>query len=363
MTKYGIPKNIKEVSPEWLSEVLAPQHGAGIKIHDVEIVNVFEGTSSRIRVRIERNEAAIAAGIPEYLCVKANWTEHADFTMVAGLWAIEAMFYQRIRPHIDMLAPVAYYSDYDSVSGQGIILMEDLVQKNVTFGSNLNTLSVDQLMLALEDFAALHARWWGSEDLMKMDWLPLAQGEGTLDAEFVNFQGGAEGMARLLAPPERAATLSAQANDAEKIAKVVDALVQREASSTAPRCLIHGDTHLGNSYWVDGRMAWLDWQLVRRGRPIREVFYVIGCSLSVEDRRKHERDLLKHYLSALNAHGVDHGMSFDDAWLEYRHWPVWGFICWAVTQDGWQPKEVILETMRRFGAAIDDLETYSLFGL
>ncbi|MBU0537921.1 MAG: hypothetical protein KKF24_03540, partial [Gammaproteobacteria bacterium] len=95
MSTYSIPKNINEVTPEWMTWALA-QHSVGVKIHNVEIVNVFEGTSSRIRVRIERNEVAIAAGIPEYLCVKANWTEHADFTMVAGLWAIEAMFYQRI---------------------------------------------------------------------------------------------------------------------------------------------------------------------------------------------------------------------------------------------------------------------------
>jgi hypothetical protein len=362
MNTYVIPKSINEVTPEWMSWALG-QDNAGIKIQKVEVINVFEGTSSRIRVRIERNDAAIEAGIPEYLCVKANWTAHADFTLEAGLWAIEALFYQRIRPHIDMLAPKAYYSDYDSVRGQGIILMEDLVQRGAIFGSNVNTLSVDQLAATLEDFAALHARWWGNTELVNMDWLPLAQGKGTLDAEFVNFQGGAEGMAALLAPPERAATLSVHANDPQKIAKVVDALVQREAQSTAPRCLIHGDTHLGNSYWVDGRMGWLDWQLVRRGRPIREVFYIIGCSLSIEDRRKHERDLLSHYLGALSAQGVNHGMSFDDAWLEYRHWPVWGLICWAVTQDGWQPKEVILETMCRFGSAIDDLETYSLFGL
>ncbi|NKI16380.1 phosphotransferase [Spongiibacter sp. KMU-166] len=355
-----IPKNIKELTPEWLTRALS-SYGAAVEINDVEVVDIFEGTSSRIRVRVDRNHAAIEAGLPEFLCVKANWTSHADFTLAAGLWAVEAQFYQHIRPGIDMLAPASYYSDYDAANGQGIILMEDLVQKQARFGSNVATLSVDQLASVLAEFASLHARWWGSSDLEKMSWLPLAQGTGTIDAEFINFQGGVPGMEALLAPPERAATLSAYGNNPAKMAKVVDALVVREAKSTAPRCLIHGDTHLGNSYWLGDRLGWLDWQLVRRGRPIREVAYVIGCSLGIDDRRRHERDLLSHYLDCLRGQGVDHGMSVDDAWLEYRHWPVWGFICWAVTQDGWQPKEVILETMARFGAAIDDLETYSLF--
>lgn len=357
-----IPSTIDGLTPEWFSQVLAP-YGAGVKISDVQVVNIFEGTSSRIRVRIERNDAAIAAGLPEHLCVKANWTSHADFTLAAGLWAVEAQFYQHIRPNIGMLAPQSYYSDYDVRNGQGIILMEDLVEKKVRFGSNVETLSVEQLASTLADFAALHAQWWGSADLEKMDWLPQAQGAGALDAEFINYQGGVKGMEALLAPSERAATLSARANDPLKIAQVVDALVEHETNSKAPRCLIHGDTHLGNSYWSGDRMGWLDWQLVRRGRPLREVLYVIGCSLTIDDRRKHERDLLSHYLECLRGQGVNHGMSFDDAWLEYRRWPVWGFICWAVTQDGWQPKNVILETMARFGAAIDDLETYSLFGL
>lgn len=354
----SLPDNLAQITPQWLTSVLA-RRWPGARVTQVDTVNIFDGTSSRIRLRIERNQAAIDAGIPEHLCLKANWTEHADFTLGMGIWANEARFYHYLRPQVNVAAPRGYYGGFDDNSGQGIILMEDLVAENATFGSNANPLTVAQAAAVLDDLALLHARWWGAPELEHMTWLPRAQAPGTIDANIMNYQGGAAGMAKLVAVPERAATLSASANDMHKMAAMIDHLVAHETASRAPRCVIHGDTHLGNSYYLpDGTMGWLDWQLTRSGRPLREVNYFLGCALTTADRRRSEGDLIRHYLECLRARGVDHGLSFDAAWTEYRRWPVWGFICWAVTGDHWQPVPVILETMRRFAAAIDDLETY-----
>jgi Ecdysteroid kinase-like family len=354
----ALPSSIEEVTPRWLSTVLAG-NWPGAAVSAVEVVDIFDGTSSRIRLKIDRNETAVAAGIPQALCLKANWTEHADFTLGMGIWANEARFYHSLRPQLEMNAPRGFYGGHDLASGQGIILMEDLVAMQASFGSNGDALSIDQAAAVLDDLSVLHARWWDSPALEAMDWMPHSFGANTIDANCVNYQGGAAGFAKLLEPAERAATLSANANDPDRIAAMVEHLVQHESTSTAPRCVIHGDTHLGNSYYLpDGSMGWLDWQLVRRGRPMREVNYFLGCALTTADRRSAERQLITHYLECLRSKGVDPRMDTEAAWQEYRRWPVWGLIGWAVTGDDWQPVPVILETMRRFGAAIDDLETY-----
>ena len=71
----------------------------------------------------------------------------------------------------------------------------------------------------------------------------------------------------------------------------------------AAPALSHGDPHIGNTYLDAGRPAFLDWQGVCIAPPMDDVAYFIGGALSVADRRTHERDLLKLYLSAAAAAG------------------------------------------------------------
>jgi aminoglycoside phosphotransferase (APT) family kinase protein len=162
----------------------------------------------------------------------------------------------------------------------------------------------------------------------------------------------------MLERPERAATMAPEQRHPELWFDAVDRIVADEANSPYPRCLIHGDTHLGNSYYLPGqKLRWLDWQLVSKGRPPREVQYFLGCALDTPTRRANERDLIKHYLAVLKAKGIE-TQSFDEFWASYRLWPIWGFLGWAGTGDGWQPVPTILETMRRFMAAAADLGTF-----
>ena len=55
---------------------------------------------------------------------------------------------------------------------------------------------------------------------------------------------------------------------------------------------------------------------MRNVGPI-DVGYFLGESLSIEDRRAHERDLLERYHDGLVAGGVT-GYSFDDLYDDYR---------------------------------------------
>src|SRR3546814_11321166 len=47
----------------------------------------------------------------------------------------------------------------------------------------------------------------------------------------------------------------------------------------SPRCVNLGDCHQGNTYVMpDGERVWLDWQLVRKGRPWRDLtYFTIGA--------------------------------------------------------------------------------------
>src|SRR3546814_4086106 len=68
--------------------------------------------------------------------------------------------------------------------------------------------------------------------------------------------------------------------------------VQRH-QSTLPQTLLHGDTHLGNTYLLPGSGGGLlDWQLMVRGYHIHDVNYLITTALPIGERRAQERDLL-----------------------------------------------------------------------
>jgi aminoglycoside phosphotransferase (APT) family kinase protein len=128
-----------------------------------------------------------------------------------------------------------------------------------------------------------------------------------------------------------------------------------ELSETAePRCLLHGDAHVGNLYLdVSGRPCLVDWQLVQGGPWYLDVGYHLGCTLSPEERRRNESDLLAHYLDRLRAEGA--GVpSWDEARRSIGLGFVYGFFLWAITLKVAAP--VTTAMLERLGSAVADHE-------
>jgi len=360
-----LPTRIEAVTPAWLTARLEGRY-PGLVVQDIAIVEVIHGTTTKVRANLTLNAAGLGHGVPRAVCIKSNLEDHAPVSMSHGLYDTEALFYRDIRPLIPLPAPLCYYAEADpraadGTSSQGFILLEDVKAQGATFGANTRPVSVDEAAAALEDLATLHAHWWAGDGLDRFSWLETSHGPGTRHARLMEVKGGLPGITELLVgAPERAAVMPASVLEPDRFIAAYDALVAHEMASPEPRCFIHGDTHLGNSYrTTDGKLRWLDWQLVRKGRCFRELSYFLGCALTVEDRRSSERPLIGHYLDHLRAKGVA-APSAETAWGEYRLWPMWGLYCWIVTQDYKQPREVVIETIRRFAVAMDDFDNYGL---
>src|SRR3546814_1240936 len=83
-------------------------------------------------------------------------------------------------------------------------------------------------------------------------------------------------------------------DEPDRVIRLLDRLTAFEHAQTGPRCLVHGDSHQGNSYVrPNGERVWLDWQLVRKGRPWRDVTYFMLGALTIDERRSAARDLLR----------------------------------------------------------------------
>lgn len=120
---------------------------------------------------------------------------------------------------------------------------------------------------------------------------------------------------------------------------------------------VHGDSHLGNMYFLeDGSPAFLDWQSPMAGPCADDVTYFLIGALSVEDRRNHERTLLRHYLDVLGAHPGVTAPGLDAFWLSYRQQVMHGFM-WVATPPQMQPDDIVEASTTRFCSAFEDLET------
>jgi aminoglycoside phosphotransferase (APT) family kinase protein len=72
-------------------------------------------------------------------------------------------------------------------------------------------------------------------------------------------------------------------------------------------------------------LAVVDWQTVVLGPPLSDASYFLGAGLLPDDRREHERALLRLYYDALRARGVD-GFSWDQCWNQYRRYSFSGLL-------------------------------------
>jgi thiamine kinase-like enzyme len=69
--------------------------------------------------------------------------------------------------------------------------------------------------------------------------------------------------------------------------------------------LTHGDPRVDNILFIDGPRAddvqavLIDWQLTGWRNPMHDVGYFLSGSVSVEDRRAHERDFLDRYAETI----------------------------------------------------------------
>ena len=145
----------------------------------------------------------------------------------------------------------------------------------------------------------------------------------------------------------------ARAGDGEAFRELAD--LTREAR---PWAVVHGDAHIGNLY-LDGagRPSLLDWQLVQRGPWYLDVGYHIASTLTVEERRRTERDLLRHYLDALTSYGVT-PPSWDDAWRAIARGMLHGFFLWGITTK--VHPAIIATLLHRLGTAVADHDALSV---
>lgn len=350
----ALPRQLDAITAPWLTRTLQNRY-PGLVVEAMEPLDTRAGHTTKMRLALQLNDAGRAAGMPDQVCLKSNWSSTFD---TGDICELEAKFYHFLGSLTSVPVPRTFYTDWDADgSGQGLVVMEDLGAVAGTFGHSTRPLTIEQAAVGLTGLAALHACWWDSPKLDSFDWLKQSMRTVVDTAQYDHLLPFIR--MNLEKPEYRAFLPQWLLDDVGRLGRAFARLVAYEQAQTGPLCVMHGDAHLGNSFEREtGERIWFDWQLVRKGRPWRDVTYFLIGSLPTDERRRGERDLLNHYCEQLRANGVALDMDFDQVWDQYRRWPIYGMVSWLSNQDSWG--QIGLPAVKRFYAAAADLDSLRL---
>ena len=299
-----LPQSADEIDAAWLEGALAGRH-PGVRVSRVEVVERHEATNGHARLRIAYDRAA---GAPSAMFCKLLPSDPQRRPAVArtGMGRREALFYERLAASLSLRTPAVYAALHDDRDGSFLLLLEDLESTGCGVSDGTRGVAPAAAAGALEDLAALHLRF---EDPARRReqaaWVPAPLGDTSYGTTLLR-HGLAQHRDRL----------------SRGFAEIAELYIGRAQALHAlwqegPTTVIHGDAHIGNLFDDHGRTGFLDWGIVSLGTPLRDVSYFLNMALSIEDRRRHERELLRHYLDR-RAGAAGAPIDFDEAWRSHR---------------------------------------------
>ncbi len=348
------PSSAADVTAGWLTKHLASTTpGAAQRISALDGTT---GTTDRRRLAVEWNDSGRAAGLPDHLFVKSTPLSTKNRTMVAalGMAVNEARFYTEAADELDGIAPRSWYARA-GVGARFLIVLEDIVAAGGRAYALADHCDIGHAQELIDVFATLHARFWESPRLGRdLSWIrtwSTRPGYGVLKTFYSRGRRGALRRERPEVTPAVRAVAAALDRYADRYYREFEA---------GPLTLLHGDSHLGNTFArADGRSGLLDWQVVWQGPGLREVSYWMTGGLEPDMRRAAERDLIGRYLEGLRAHGVKDVPGFDAAFDRYRLFAAeaWDAAAMTINWPGLQAQRNADAAFRRACAAVEDLDT------
>jgi hypothetical protein len=238
------------------------------------------------------------------------------------------------------------------LTGRYVIVLEDMATTPCEFPDTLHPLDNDKMALLVECLAHVHRTFWnrlpekhgGSG---QFGWLWPPSSDPTIPLTPALMRMSARRVADRTPIPVEPGRFVWE--NFEAVTAALDA---------GPHTVLHGDSHPGNTYFRDGRAGLLDWQVVRRGHPARDLAYTLVLGMATADREAVQRDLLDVYRQAL-ATGGGPELDRDDLWFRYRQAVAYAFVSPLTTAGlgGMQTESIAFEGLQRAVAALRDLET------
>jgi aminoglycoside/choline kinase family phosphotransferase len=356
MTSYfPLPVTLEEITAEWLTAAIR-QRAPGATVLGFEAVDYIRTTATKVRLRLKLDEAAKRAGVPELVILKGGFEAHSQKVGIPEMHLKEVQAYRDVFPALKLPAPACYFADYDHDRKQGIVIMEDLVARGVTFCHALRPQTFEEASRRLRALASFHAKTWDNPDLQPGGQFGnLHEFLGNLMG-FVNYHLEPETWERFNGSAQRAC-VSQTLLSREWMADAFPRMVT--FARTLPQCVIHGDMHLNNLYIdTDGTPGFYD-SLATTGPGMLEVAYHISAGVDLANRARWEAALVNTYLDELVRNGVA-PIPFDEAMRQYKILLLYGHFVWITNESHYQSDAINTANAARAGQAMLDHDVMAL---
>ncbi|MFA5632779.1 MAG: phosphotransferase [Porticoccaceae bacterium] len=357
-----IPTSYAAITPEWLDHFVCTDV-PGAAITDFTLGPADDGSTNRRQIFLSYNDAGRNAGLPASIFCKGSFDLMNRMNMgLCGAAHGEVTFYSKIRHLLDIDAPRAFHAAYDPQSFASVVLLDDLTGK-VEFCSHTTEITKGRAQSMVRQMASYHTTMNGHPGIVERGFgLPtFVEFWQRIEEQVFMEKSSNDGFlaAEDMIPPRLFARFK------EVYPATRRAVAQHR---DLPWTLIHSDVHLKNWYVRGGDdMGLPDWHTCSAGHWSRDFAYAISVALTPENRRLWEQDLLRLYLSEVEARGGP-TLDFDQAWNLYRAQLFTALAFWTNTlcpsemqPQNMQPQDAAREFIRRAACAIDDLDAFGAF--
>jgi hypothetical protein len=298
-----LPVVVEELDPATVTALLSRCH-PGVRVTDVVVVERHELTNAHARLSLTYDEPA---GAPATVFAKlppSDPTRRATIN-ATGMGRKEARFYATLAPALDLRTPRVHAAEHDD-DGSFVLLLEDLPTTGCTVSDGTVGVTPAAAAVALEELAALHVRYEEpSRRATEAPWVEPAGAGSNYAVDMLRY-GIDHHRDRLR----------------DAFVEMAELYIERRVElqrlwHSGVQTVVHGDPHLGNVFDDHGRTGFLDWGIILVSTPLRDVSYFLTMGMDIEDRRRHERDLLRHYLDMRAKFGGTE-LDPDDVWLQHR---------------------------------------------
>jgi Phosphotransferase enzyme family len=264
----------------------------------------------------------------------------------------ELLTYRLLGNDAPFRKPRLWFGEHDE-TGLTNLVLEDLSAKTRP-GDQIAGSSIAEARAVARELAVFHAAYWGKQEVFAHDWLIAHREMQPL------YNAGASKLQPWLGARIAPADLA-----------LVEMFQQRAddwlAISPSRQTLIHSDPRVDNMLFEDtpeGVAAWIiDWQLPSVGDPMHDLAYFLAGSVSPEDRRACERELVADYAALIRRSVPDY--SDEEALESYRRNLVAGLwltvIAAAAIEQSAHNADLICALLGRNCAAIRDWDGLAAF--
>lgn len=323
------PRSAAELTSEWLNATLAAEgflEGPEIRAIDVQVIGVGEGFLGQVaRVTLHR-EVGATSSLSSLVAKFASQDDSTrEFARTQNVYARELGFYRDIGAESGIPIPQCYFGALEQENYDYVLLLEDLSPAQAS--DQVEGTGVTESRQVVEAFAKVHAQWWNSDRLASYDWAkPVIQEQPLAD--------GLAMMHASIEKAEREGTFDRYPEMKAHLRKL-PALFRIEPPQPFPYTLVHGDLRSDNVFFPGdggGRFAMIDWQMSGVDQAARDLARWLVQSITVEQRRATEQELLEHYHALLVEHGVT-GYSLTRLKTDYQLSIVVMYLMFAMGAD------------------------------